>query len=243
MTHTAWAAAMATEHSSLPTRPGENFAGYGVMGLPFDSGHYLALRRFPANGIGGAYNSVWHRDPNGNWVFYDDAPAMSSCPRYFDAALHCSRTAAIRLQWPAMNRLRVTVDDALDWVVHLRRTPATAALSALGGAVPGPLWAQDWVLTVLGRCASVMLGAGRLGLSGRLPNGQAFQAGPRQVWAVAASTARLHGVDLGSPAPLQEQVKLGDFWLPQRGLFAVGTVWTEAFDPTRHRTARTSLTQ
>ncbi len=34
------------EAPTLPTRPDERFSGYGVMGLPFASGHVLAMRRF-----------------------------------------------------------------------------------------------------------------------------------------------------------------------------------------------------
>jgi hypothetical protein len=33
----------------LPSGTNERFAGYGVMGSPFRSGHLLALRRFPAS--------------------------------------------------------------------------------------------------------------------------------------------------------------------------------------------------
>jgi hypothetical protein len=35
--------------ASLPLGSGDRFAGYAVMGLPFRSGHVLALRRFPAS--------------------------------------------------------------------------------------------------------------------------------------------------------------------------------------------------
>jgi hypothetical protein len=52
----------------------ERFAGYGVMGLPFRSGHYLALRHFPASSIGPGFRAVWHRDPHRRWTFYADAP-------------------------------------------------------------------------------------------------------------------------------------------------------------------------
>ena len=41
----------------------ERFSGYGVMGLPFRSGHVLALRRFPVTSVGPGYTSVWWRDP------------------------------------------------------------------------------------------------------------------------------------------------------------------------------------
>jgi transposase len=35
----------------------ERFTGYGVMGLPFRSGHYLAMRHIPASSIGPEYRT------------------------------------------------------------------------------------------------------------------------------------------------------------------------------------------
>jgi hypothetical protein len=43
-----------------------------------------------------------------------------------------------------------------------------------------------------------------------------------RVWRVRGGGAEMDGADLGVPAPLTEQTRLGDFWLPQRGLFFVG---------------------
>ena len=45
-------------HPSLPPGREERFSGYGVMGLPFRSGHVLGLRRFTASSIGSGYSSV-----------------------------------------------------------------------------------------------------------------------------------------------------------------------------------------
>lgn len=42
----------------LPSGPDERFALYGVMGLPFASGHILALRDAPAASISPAFRSV-----------------------------------------------------------------------------------------------------------------------------------------------------------------------------------------
>ena len=39
----------------------EYVKGWGVFGLPFDSGHVLALRVFPESCFG-PYHTVWHRD-------------------------------------------------------------------------------------------------------------------------------------------------------------------------------------
>jgi hypothetical protein len=69
--------------AEIPPGAGERFLGYGIMGLPFRSGHVLGLRRFPASSIGPGYRSVWHRDPRGRWTFYQDQPAELACTRYF----------------------------------------------------------------------------------------------------------------------------------------------------------------
>src|ERR1700759_1496217 len=98
--------------AGLPAGTGERFTGYGVMGLPFTSGHVLALRRFPASSIGPAYSAVWHRDPGGRWEFWQDPPDDQACSRYFGSALAATHRAEIRLDWPSGATLQVTVPDA-----------------------------------------------------------------------------------------------------------------------------------
>src|SRR5215831_9087410 len=68
---------------TLPPGADERVAGYGVMGLPFTSGHYLAMRRFPVSSFGGAYTAVWWREPAGAWHMFSDVEPMLSCPRFF----------------------------------------------------------------------------------------------------------------------------------------------------------------
>jgi hypothetical protein len=60
---------LASRLSDLPERRGfapwphhEYVKGWGVFGLPFDSGHVLALRVFPENDFG-PYKSLWRCDP------------------------------------------------------------------------------------------------------------------------------------------------------------------------------------
>jgi hypothetical protein len=51
------------EVRGLAPWPGHEYVkGWGVFGLPFDSGHVLALRVFPENDFD-PYRAVWHRDP------------------------------------------------------------------------------------------------------------------------------------------------------------------------------------
>ena len=79
-----------------------------------------------------------------------------------------------------------------------------------------------------------MLRAGRLGLTGQVPNHQRFVANPMLIWAIGSSTARMGNQDLGSVGPLPVQARLGDFWIPQRGIFAIGRAFFEPLDPERH---------
>jgi len=60
----------------------ERFTGYGVMGLPFRSGHYLAMRHIPASSIGPEYRTVWHYAPGGTWTFITDRRSEHTCARY-----------------------------------------------------------------------------------------------------------------------------------------------------------------
>lgn len=243
MSTTARDASMRTEAAEARTEgPNERFTGYGVMGLPFASGHLLAFRRFPSTPFGRGYRSVWHRDPGGTWTFHVDAPAAESCPRYFDAAISRSVRSDIAITWHGPDRLTVEVAGVLVWRLELRASTPTALMTAMAGAMPEPVWESTAALAAMGRMAGAMLGAGRIRLAGRVPNGQWFKAGPRQVWSVGGS-AVMHGVDLGEPAPLATQVRLGDFLLPQRGLFMVGSTSFEAFDPARHAAPRPAFTE
>lgn len=203
----------------LPPGSGERFAGYGVMGLPFANGHYLAMRHFPASSIGPGYRAVWHRDPSGKWTIYADAAPELSCARYFGTALAATALAEIELDWGGPRSLAVRMAGVLTWTIELAPTPATRLMTTAAGVMPESLWHNDTVLSGMGAMAGPVLSAGRLRLAGVTPNGQSFQAGPRVLWAISSSRAVLDGADLGPPGPLPQQDRLGDFWLPQRGLF------------------------
>jgi hypothetical protein len=90
-------AAVAERNNKPPIGAGERFAVYGLMGVPFSSGHVLAMRRSPASSVGPAYTSVWHRNPNGGWEFWQDQDDEFACPRYFSRALAESRRCTIGL--------------------------------------------------------------------------------------------------------------------------------------------------
>jgi hypothetical protein len=202
----------------------ERFTGYGVMGLPFASGHYLALRSMAATSIGPGYQNVWHRAPDGQWTFIADAAPEQSCARYFASDPAQTLYTKVETRWEGPHSLRVSVPDLLEWRLELATTPATLLMSALSRRLPA--------------AAGPMLRAGRMRMAGTTPNGQRFAMAPWLIWTVSSSSAILRGVDLGSPHPLHRQVRLGDFWLPQRGLFALANGAFENFDPAKHHAVR-----
>jgi hypothetical protein len=220
----------------LPAGDDERFAGFGVMGLPFASGHYLALRQFPAASFAPPYRSVWHRDPAGRWTFYATTPGEQSCARYFSSstsndAVQCD----VDVTWDAPWSVTTTIPGLLDWTVTLGETHASRLMTSVGERLPEWAWTRPRALAAISRVAGRVLGAGEMRLTGRASNGQTFAVAPRKVWIVTGTRAVLNGVDLGDVAPLAIQARLGDFRLPQRGIAVVGSGRFETFDPSRHR--------
>jgi hypothetical protein len=229
------AATAILRNPSLPAGDDERFVGFGVMGLPFASGHYLALRHFPGASFAPAYKSVWHRGPDGSWTFYATTPGPQSCARYFSAASsHDAVQCDIDVDWATPWSLSVKVAGLLRWQIDIRSTMSTRLMSAIGGRLPSGAWTNRAVLGALGRAAGPTLGAGRVRLAGIAPNGQRFMIAPQQVWAVAGSRALLDGEDLGPVGPLPSQPRLAGFRPPQRGLFVAGSGHFETFDDGRH---------
>jgi hypothetical protein len=215
----------------LPSGTNERFAGWGVMGLPFQSGHLLALRRFSASSVGPGYRSVWHRDPHGRWMFFQDVAPDVACTRYFGAAVDQVVQAAIDIDWPAPNELSVTVAGGghrLYWRMSLTSSNATRLMNFLGPVLPDAWWRSQRFLAVMSRLIPPMLHTGKLRLSGVTPNGQRFAVNPSLAWLIAGAAATLDGSDLGGIGPAPTQGKLGDFRVPQRGIFAIGRAF---FDP------------
>jgi hypothetical protein len=228
------------ETPTLPTGPDERFSGYGVMGLPFASGHVLALRRFPMTSVGPGYTSIWHRSPRGQWVFYSTVTPRQGCPRYFGDIVADSVETEIRITWTTPCRLTVVAPTVpLEWDITIAATLATRLMNAMGRLLPDAAWRSPVVLAAMGKLAGPVLGVGRIGLHGLVPNGQRFVANPRVVWSITESRAMLAGADLGPPGPVHPQAHLADFWIPQRGILALGGAYFEPFDPARH-SSRTS---
>lgn len=123
---------------------------------------------------------------------------------------------------PSASCMRVTSGQ----IGQLAATPVTRSLSVAGSAVPTSWWRSGPVLRATGAVAGRMLGAGTVQLTGATSNGQHFDANPLRIWAVTASRATVDGEDLGPVGALAEQAHLADdFYIPQRGVFAVGRVF------------------
>lgn len=220
----------AEENPRLPPGDWERVSGYGVMGLPFRSGHVLGLRRWTASSIGEGFTSIWHREPGGRWTFYESAPCDVACTRYFGDGVDRVRTGPIGLQWDGQRRLRVYTLDSpdVDWTIDIGGTLTTRVLSAVSSAVPEAAWHSRPVLSVMGYIAGHALSAGKVQLTGMTTNRQRFDANPRRIWYVTGSEATVEGQQLGPVGPLTQQAHLADFYIPQRGIFAVGRVHVRA---------------
>lgn len=214
------------ENPQLPAEGCERVSGYGVMGLPFRSGHVLGLRRWTASSVGEGFTSIWHRDPAGRWTFYETVPSEIACTRYFGDEVDRVHVGPIALDWEDQHRLRVsTIDGAVDWTLELGSTPVTRMMSVVGSALPTAAWRSRAVLAAMGRVGGWSLRAGTVKLTGMTSNRQRFDANPLRIWCVTESHAVVEGRELGPIGPLAEQAHLTDFYIPQRGIFAIGRVF------------------
>lgn len=229
------AASAVTANPVLPTGDDERFVGFGIMGLPFSNGHYLALRQFPATTFAPAYVSVWHRTPSCTWTFYATTPGQQSCARYFSSAtpndpVQCD----IDVTWDSPWSVTIEIPGFLHWSVEMQSTWATRLMTAIGNRLPESAWTNPTALSWISRTAGPTLGVGDIRLTGTASNGQRYMVAPKTMWAVTASRAVLGGEDLGPIGPLLRQARLGDFRLPQRGIGVIGSGHFENFDADRH---------
>lgn len=239
-------AAMADRISKIKLTPRagrDDVGGYAIVGQPFESGDILCLRRFPVSTFGPGYASVWHRSPEGSWTVYTTIAPELSCPRFIGAAVSRVVQTEIFVEWTGPSSLTVDVPKAeLCWDMRTASTPITTMMNAMMGVMPSALFRSNPVLSAMSLMSSAMLGAGDLRLRGHMPNRQWFQAGPRRVWVVTDASATIVGRDVGGPAPLETQARMGDVPMPQRGLLMMGAFSFEAYAPGRHLAATANRT-
>jgi hypothetical protein len=200
---------LASKLSDLPARRGdapwpdhEYVKGWGVMGLPLDSGHYLALRVFPENDFS-PYKTVWHRDPEGQWSIFVDGPRFdTACPRYYGAACTNMEHATIDLAWTGPTSLRV--------------------INAMSARLPVWTWRPHPLLRARELLARRVPGMGDIRMSGTMPSGHTGTLMPERMYFIDDSTATLDGNDLGHSARVTPTPDIGGFPLPARGVLAIG---------------------
>jgi hypothetical protein len=216
----------------------EYVKGWGVFGLPFDSGHVLALRVFPENDFG-PYRTLWHREPKGSWSIYVDGPRLdTACPRYFGAACDYTGYGRIELTWTGPATVRVTMDDpALDWTLTARSTRLLDFLNAISATLPVRTWRPRSLVRARERLASAM-GMGHLQLSGVMPSGHTGTLMPQRMYFIDEARAVFDGVDLGRPARVRDNPRIGDTPLPARGVLGIGQAVMEILDPVEYERTR-----
>lgn len=226
---------------TCPDTRSECFHGYGVMGVPFASGHVLALRCWISSTVGPGYTSVWHRDPAERWSFWSTHSPEMSCNRYTGESASETRQTPIEVKWSSEDRLRVVAPDVgLDWTVEMGSTVMTKVMSAVMKHLGGRVRTHPTFLRSMGPLGGRALGIGGFNMMGRMPNGQKFVAAPRAMWIVKESSARVGDIDFGPVGPLPRQAAVGDFLIPQKGIVAAGGAYFEELDPNRHSTTLVS---
>jgi hypothetical protein len=221
-----------------PPWPGHEYVkGWGVMGLPFDSGHVLALRVFPENDFS-PYRTVWHRDPEGHWSIHVDGPRLdTACPRYYGAACTHTGHARIDIEWTGPESLRITVDTPrLEWTVTATVTPLLHVLNATSSRLPMWTWRSHRLVRARELLARRLLDVGDIRLSGTMPSGHIGILMPERMYFIDDATAVLDGNDLGQPARVTPNPQIGQVPLPARGVLAVGqAAWAIVDDDERVR--------
>ena len=233
-----------TEGRDEPPWPGYEYVrGWGVFGLPFDSGHVLALRVFPQNSFA-PYRTVWHRDPEGSWSIFADAPRDDiACPRYYGPACARVEAARVALTWTGGRSLRVTMPEPrLEWTLTVARSPVLCLLNAMSAAMPLSTWRPRALVGAREQLARA-LGMGHLELVGEMPSGHRGLLMPQRLHLVGESRASLDDTDLGRPTRLAENPMIGAVPLPTRGVVAIGQgVWEirdlDEYERLRSETAR-----
>ena len=203
--------------------------GWVVFALPFESGHVLALRVLPEASLD-PYRSLWHRDPDGSWALYVDAPRDCACTTYYGSACALTRHARIGVEWTGPTTVHVSMDEpSVDWTFTATTDWRFDLIDAVNSRLPLGTW-RSKVLLRARELAAKALGLGDLQLSGMTPSGHLGTLMPEQIYAIENSCAMFDGVDLGHPAHFRENPRIGSLPLPSRGVLAVGQAMWQISD-------------
>jgi hypothetical protein len=212
-------------------RDHEYVRGWGVFGLPFASGHVLALRVFPDNDFS-PYRTLWHRRPDGRWSIYVDGQRLeTACPRYYGAACALTAFSRIGVEWTGPASLHITMDEPkLEWTLTAYETPILRIANAVSSLMPLWTWRPPSLLRARELMAARVLGMGDIKLSGTMPSGHVGTLMPERMYFIDAATATLDGEPLGRPAQMIPNPRIGDVTLPARGVLAIGQAMWQILD-------------
>jgi hypothetical protein len=212
------------ERQGEPPWPGHEYVkGWGVFGLPFDSGHVLALRVFPENDFS-PYRTLWHRDPEGRWSIYVDGSQLdTACPRYYGQACAHVGYARIQLDWTGPMTLRVMMDEpALEWTLTARQSPMLRVMNTISPRLPLSTWRSPRLVRARELIAQRALGLGEIRMSGTMPSGHVGILMPQRMYFIDETRAVLDGADLGRATRVSPNPQIGEVSLPARGVLAIG---------------------
>lgn len=216
-------ARLQAQRGQAPWPDHEYVRGWGVFGLPFDSGHVLALRVFPENDFS-PYRTVWHRTPDGEWSIYVDGARLdTACPRYYGPACAYTGFAKINLDWTGPVSLRITMDDPhLEWTLVATETTTLRVLNFMSPHMPLWTWKSRMLVRARELLANHVLGMGDIRMSGTMPSGHPGILMPQRMYFIQDATAHWAGEDLGRPTKVSPNPQIGDVALPARGVLAIG---------------------
>jgi hypothetical protein len=225
-----------------PWRGYEHFKGYGVMVLPFSSGHLLGLRVFPENDFA-PYVSVWHRTPEGEWSIFNDGPSLeTTCPRWWGPALKHTELTRINIRWTGPRDLRVEMNDPpLSWTMTMNATPLLRSLNPLSRSMPLSTWRHTPSLKLREWMAKQLLGMGDIHFSFTTPSGHQAIIMPEQNFFISDSKAILKNQDLGHPVKLEKNPTIGKVPLPVRPVFIIGQSHAKIKDMEEYRETKEAL--
>lgn len=211
--------------------------GWAVFGLPFDSGHVLALRVLPESNVA-PYRALWHRDPLGNWAIYVDGPEVCACTKYYGAACDFTGYTRMHVEWTGPTTVRITMNEPrVDWTLTATSSPRLNLINAVNSALPLTTWRSNLLLRARERVAKT-LSLGDLQLSGITPSGHIGTLMPEKMYFIEDARASFDGIDLGHPVHLSQNPKIGSVPLPTRGIVAIGQAMWQIRDAEELERAR-----
>lgn len=209
----------------------EHYRGYGVMMLPYSSGHLLGLRVFPQNDFA-PYRSVWHCTPEGEWSIYNDGPSLqTTCPRWWGPALRHAELSDIELNWAGPNELQVKMKEpSLEWTMEMAAPPLLKRANAINAGIPLRAWKLRPFIRLQEWLARQVLDMGNVRFSFVTPSGKEAVVIPQKIFLIRSSRAVWRGHDLGSPARLPETPHIGEVPLPKDPVFMIGQAYARIED-------------